>query len=124
MKSKIKKVVSNSNNANYEDDKILEMFEKSFRELLLKSEEKVAMDEIEFSLERDVSVDVKYGSDIKIKITVYGLAGNITRAQFHDKKSGLIIKGFKNVDTNPFSFVFKDSYDLNSNDYVIVYEII
>jgi hypothetical protein len=58
---------------------------------------------------------------VSAKVTVYGLAGTTSKPSFHNKKTGKVAKGFDKIKAGNFLFKFDNSFDLNTNDYALVY---
>jgi len=112
----MKKSVKKNSVLDIESEKIEDMFTESFKEAVFDSKSDVTMDEIECTADKDLAADL-----VTVKVTVYGLAGTTPKAKFHDKKLGKIAKGFKKIKVGGYSFKLDNSFDLNTNDYVIVY---
>ena len=101
---------------NIDSEKIEEMFTSAIKDIAIKSKDKINLEEIESVVEKNFTTGI-----IKILVTVCGLAGTATKREIHDKKNNFIAKDFKNVDIDGSIFKLSDSYDLNTNDYVLVY---
>lgn len=103
-----------------ENEKLESVFDESFRENL-KNNQKIQIDEFECLVEKDLM-----NGKTKVKVTIYGMAGTTPRKDYHDKKTGKIISGAEKVvvkmnGADVGNFIFEDSFDLNTNDYVVYY---
>lgn len=103
-----------------ENEKLEEIFEDSFRDNLKKNRN-IQIDEFDCGVEKDLM-----NGKTKVKVTIYGMAGTTSKKEYHDKKSGKIIKGGDKIVVSKNgeevgTFVFEDSFDLNTNDYVVYY---
>jgi hypothetical protein len=113
----MKKQVSKTSNVfKVESEKIEDLFTHSFKEAVNDSRGAVSMDELECAVEKDIIAEI-----VKVNVTVYGLAGTTSKSKFHNKKTGKVIEGFNKIKVGNYSFKFDSSYDLNTNDYVLVY---
>ena len=98
-------------------EKLEDMFAVAFKEAISNSKGAVSMDEFECIVEKDLAAGI-----VNVKVTVYGLAGTTSKPSFHDKRNdGKIAKGFGNIKVGDYSFKFENSFDLNTNDYVLTY---
>ena len=97
-------------------EKMEDMFTVAFKEALNDSRGSVSMDELECTVEKDLTAKT-----VSAKITVYGLAGTTPKHKFHDKKANKVADGFKKIKVGDYSFKFDSSFELNTNDYVLVY---
>lgn len=113
----MKKGTEKLNVFDVESEKLEDMFLASFKKAIKDSKGDVEMDEIECVAEKNLVSKV-----VTMKVTVYGLAGTTSKSEFHDKKkSGNVKKGFRKINVGNYCFKFSDSFDLNTNDYVILY---
>ena len=107
-----------------DDDTINDLFSAAFKTRINdKSNNEMLIEEDNFECEVE---RIGQTGDIKVHVTMYGLAGGTTRLQFHDKGTGKIIKGGKSISvtvpgTGQANFVFDGSSELNTNDYVVFY---
>jgi len=112
----MKKSVTKNSVLDIESEKIEEMFTESFKEAVTGSNGKVVIDEVECAVEKDLAADV-----VTVKVTVYGMAGTTPKLQMFDKKTDKIAKGFKKIKVAGYSFKLDNCFDLNTNDYVLIY---
>jgi len=110
------KAIKNNNMIKIDSEKLEEMFTNAFRETIEASAGNVVMDEIECIAEKDFVANI-----VAMKITVYGLAGTTTKLGFYNKETGKIAKGFEKIQFENCSFKFDKSFDLNTNDYALMY---
>lgn len=99
-----------------DSEKVEDMFSQAFRQKVDSNEDGIVVEEFDCSVEKDLTSSI-----IKIKVTIYGFAGNASRRNFHDKKSKKVAKSFKEININDVPFCLEDSFDLNTNDYVLIY---
>jgi len=112
-----KKVAKSSKALEIGSEKLEDMFTAAFKQAVSDSKGKVSMDEIECVAEKDLAAGT-----VSVKVTVYGLAGTTSKPGFHDKKAQkLLVKGFDKIQVGDCSFKFDNSFDLNTNDYVLTY---
>lgn len=112
----MKKKVQKSSALDVASENLEDIFTTAFKETVSDSKGDVSMDELECTVEKDLAAET-----VTMKVTVSGLAGTTPKHVFHDKKTGKIAKGFKKIQVGDCSFKFDTSYDLNTNDYVLVY---
>lgn len=103
-----------------ESEKLEELFENSFKSHIGKCHN-ITLEECEYSIERE-SASVKP----KVKVTVFGMAGTTTLAEYYDVKNEEVIKGANKIplmdgENKICDFVFDNALVLNSNDYVVYY---
>jgi hypothetical protein len=109
-----------------DDESIKDLFEAAFKARLAdraNNDMDIEEDNFEAEVER-----LGQTGDIRIKVTMFGLAGGTTRRQFHDKDTGKIIKGGKSLavtvgNKGESRFTFDGSSELNTNDYVVYYKM-
>lgn len=109
-----------------DDEAIKDLFEAAFKARLAdraNNDMDIEEDNFEAEVER-----LGQTGDIRIKVTMFGLAGGTTRRQFHDKDTGKIIKGGKSItvtvgNKGESRFTFDGSSELNTNDYVVFYKM-
>lgn len=101
-------------------NKIVDNFEEAFKQNA--EQHDVAITDVECHM--DMS-DVQ--DNPKIEVTSYGLAGGLTRAQVYDKQK-LLVPEIKKIkvpyNTRELIFEFREAVTLNSNDYVMIYQLV
>jgi hypothetical protein len=100
----------------FENEKIEEIFATALTKAVNDSNGKIVMDEFECAAEKDLTSEI-----IRVKVTVYGMAGTTPKHQIHDAKSKHIAKGFSKISCEGMNFKLEESYDLNNSEYVLVY---
>jgi hypothetical protein len=119
-KTATKKTTKESKLERMESEKLEELFESSFRNHIEKHRN-ISVDEFECMAER-----TSFSEKPKIKVTIFGMAGTTSLAEYYDKKSKKVISGGKkiplmNENTKICDFVFDNAMILNTNDYVVYY---
>jgi hypothetical protein len=109
-----------------DDDAIRDLFEAAFRSRLNdRSNNEILIEDDNFECEVE---RLGQTGDIRVKVTVFGLAGGTTRRQFHNKETGKVLKGGRSISVNipgkgQAVFTFDDSSELNTNDFVVFYKL-
>jgi hypothetical protein len=103
------------------DDKLADLFERAFRE---------AVDDRNVSLRiGEATCDVLHapGEPLRMRVQIYSMAGDHTRAQIHDKSNKQqVVEPLRRIVLQTDSgqkipFCFEGSDGLGDNDYVLTY---
>lgn len=76
----------------------------------------------------EAKVEKRDKSEIVVAVSVYTYAGETSRAEFHDKKSGKFLRGADEIevtslrDDKQATFKLFDSIDVSSNEYILYYK--
>ena len=113
-------VVRKYRNIDMDAERLAELFEKALQKA--SEENELDIHDVDCAVERDNAASLP-----KIEVRVYGLAGAAPRDKIHNKKTGKIAKGASPIkfEHGDKEFVFKlvDSFGLNTNDYLLVYQM-
>lgn len=105
---------------NVDDDTLSLAFEEAFRARIDDPASDMTISEFGCVVQRENL------GDMVLAVTIYGMAGDTTRAEFHDPKTGKTIRGGKSIIVKAggksYRFNISGSVDLNTNDYVIYYK--
>jgi len=106
-----------------DDDKLQEKFEEAFRAKADDRNYELKISDFEAEVERDPS------RNVRMKVTIYGLAEVTTINQFQDPRTKTIVKGgealaFDIDGRGTAEFIFDGTAEKNSSDYVVYYKTV
>jgi len=100
-----------------ESEKIEELFQEKMLDISQSNKEKISFEEIECTALKDL-----ISGKLTVNVAVFGLAGTSTKRDIIRDKSG-VVNCLKNIKIDDMTFVFQKYVDINSNDYLLIYEM-
>jgi len=101
-----------------ESEKLEELFQEKMLDISKSNKEKISFEEIECTALKNLIT-----GKLTVNVTVFGLAGTSTKRDIVKDKSG-VVSCLKNIKIDDMTFAFQKYVDINSSDYLLIYEMV